>query len=84
MKFDTITTKRGYAYKRKAWTGGSVPTIDFENDPVNKDLIEAFFNEQVSECGGLDLWECAGTSSDERKLMFWRNAVLDAWRTLNH
>ena len=59
-----ITTKRGYTYERRAWTGGSVPTIDFENDLINKDLIEAFFNEQVSECGGLDLWECAGTSKN--------------------
>ena len=78
-----ITTKRGYTYERRAWCGGDVPTIDFANDLIAKDLIEAFYDEQVAECGGLNLWECAGTSVDERKEMFHNRAIMDAWRTMN-
>jgi len=40
------------------------------------------FREYVSECGGLDLWECAETSRWERARLFWNRANLDAWRTL--
>jgi len=79
----TITTKLGHTYQRRAWTGGDKPDIDFENDPIHKDLIEAFYDETVAECGGLDLWECAGTSIEERKKQFHSWAVFDAWRTLN-
>jgi hypothetical protein len=33
------------------------------------------------ECGGLDFWKCAGTSSMERARIFWNRALLDAWAT---
>jgi hypothetical protein len=42
-----------------------------------------FFREQVRECGGLDLWACAGTSALERARIFWNAASLDAWRTFS-
>ena len=78
-----IQTKRGHVYQRRAWTGGDRPTIDFGNDPIEKDLIDAFYDEQVAECGGLGLWECAGTTADERKEIFRNRALMDAWRTLH-
>lgn len=78
-----ITTKTGRIYQRRAWTGGDVPTIYFGIDPLEKELIDAFYDEQVAECGGLDLWECAGTSAAERAAIFRNRALLDAWRTMN-
>ena len=41
------------------------------------------FREYVRECGGLDLWECAGTTRWDRARLFWNRATLDAWRTVD-
>lgn len=79
----TITTKRGLTYERRAWTGGDKPDADFAGDPFAADLIEAFYDEQVAECGGLDLWACAGTTAAERTEIFKNRALFDAWRTLH-
>lgn len=46
-----------------------------------RELRKAFFREQLSECGGLDLWACAGTTALERARIFWNRAHLDAWAT---
>lgn len=81
--FSNITTKRGYTYKRIAWTGGDVAPIGWDVVPLHKDLIEAFYNESVQKSGGLDFWACAGTSAEERKALFMNRAILDAWRTMN-
>lgn len=78
----TITTKLGHTYQRAAWTGGDVPDADFECYSLSRDLIQAFYDEQVAESGGLDLWVCTGTSVEERKAIFKKRALLDAWRTM--
>lgn len=77
----TIETKSGRKYERRAWTGGDKPDIDFEYDPIANDLIQAFIDEQISECP-LDFWVCIGISEQERLAQYKRRAVLDAWRTL--
>lgn len=79
----TITTPLGHTYARRAWTGGDKPDIDFGRTPLEKDLIDAYYNEMIAESGGLDLWECAGTTTDERKDMFRNCAIMDAWRTIH-
>ena len=78
-----ITTPLGHVYERRAWTGGNKPDIDFGREPLQKDLVDAFYNEQVEDSGGLDFWVCAGTSVEERTAIFLNRAMLDAWRTLN-
>jgi hypothetical protein len=80
---NTITTKTGRCYKRRAWTGGDKPDIDFGCEPEVAELIDAFLQEQIAKCGGLDLWECAGTSAAERKAIFQQRALPAAWRTLH-
>jgi hypothetical protein len=77
-----ITTKQGLTYERRAWTGGDKPDVNFGKDPTEKDLIAAYYNDQVVDCGGLDLWECAGTTAMERVEIFMNRAIFDAWRTL--
>jgi hypothetical protein len=69
-------------YTRTVWTGGTTPT---RGDKRRGDLRRyrgEFFREYVRECGGLDLWECAGTSALERARIFWNRATLDAWATV--
>jgi hypothetical protein len=80
----TITTKSGKTYERRAWTGGDVPIVTSEATRAFKELRSAFFRESLRECGGLDLWKCAGTGSSERVRIFWNRASLDAWRTLTN
>jgi hypothetical protein len=68
---------------RIAWTGGSMPTRETRrNDNHFRFLRKMFFCEQVCDCGGLDLWACAGTSALERARIFWRRATADAWATV--
>jgi len=70
---------------RKAWTGGDVPSRqDIRRYRKLRELRSLFFKEQIQECGGLDFWACAGTSSLERARIFWNRAKLDAWRTLTN
>ncbi len=71
----------GKTYQRHGWTGGDVPPKGFR-EPEFMGLVRAYFRDQVAECGGLDLWACAGTSALERARIFWNRARLDAWRTL--
>ena len=68
--------------KRHAWTGGGAPTDGDKKSSRFKQLRRLFFREQLSMCGGLDLWVCAGTSSMERARIFWDQATLDAWSTI--
>lgn len=75
-----ITTKYG-TYARYAWTGGDTPR-NATLTPQFIALRSVFFREYVSECGGLDLWKCAGTSCMQRARIFWNWANLDAWSTL--
>lgn len=79
----TITTKRGYSYELRAWTGGDKPDIDFAKDEVAQDLIGALIDGQIKDSCGLDFWACAGTSASERLEIFTNRAILDAWRTLH-
>ena len=83
MSLHTITTAGGVVYGRRAWTGGSVPPKRLRC-PEYRALVRAFFRESVADCGGLDLWECAGTSAIERARLFWDRARFDAWSTLGH
>ena len=67
---------------RHAWTGGDTPPPGLRRGNAKfRSLVSFFFQEQLVECGGLDLWKCAGTSSMERARMFWNRAILDAWAT---
>lgn len=77
-----IETKKGQVFNRNAWTGGdTAPKSERKMNQVFRELVTAFFQEYLRECGGLDLWKCAGTSAMERARMFWNWAKLDAWRT---
>ena len=68
-------------YNRRAWTGGNGKY--YRNmHPDFEWLRRWFFREQIKDCGGLDLWECAGTSALERARIFWNRASLDAMATL--
>lgn len=81
--FSTIQTDTGKTYQRMAWTGGDTPDKLFPVTPDEQALVMAFLNESIALCGGLDLWECAGTSAQERLAIFQNRANLDAWRTLH-
>ncbi len=79
-------------YERRAWTGGDKPDLDMLNEREYRLLVEAYYADQISaasfegklsEAQVLSFWECAGTSSAERKEIFMNRARLDAWRTLN-
>ena len=70
------------ALLRRAWTGGSSPTKADKQSPAFRALRREFFREQVADCGGLDLWACAGTSALERARIFWGRATYDAHATL--
>jgi hypothetical protein len=78
-----ITTSTGKTYQRTAWTGGDTPDKLFPVTPDEQALVMAFLNESISLCGGLNLWECAGTSAQDRFAIFQNRATLDAWRTLH-
>jgi hypothetical protein len=78
----TITTKSGKTYNRRAWTGGDSAPRGFRCKEYRQ-LRSAYFREQIADCGGLDLWACAGTSPLERARIFWGRASCDAWRTVN-
>lgn len=73
----------GRVFSRYAWTGGSRPTKGFRSAEFVA-LRRWFFRESLAECGGLDLWECAGTSAIERARLFWGRASFDAWATLRN
>jgi hypothetical protein len=82
MSYADQITVNGKTYQRYAWTGGDTPRDDEEkHNPDYAALVEWYYNEQVEDCGGLDLWECAGTSVEDRKAIFRNRARLDAWRT---
>ena len=67
---------------RRAWTGGDTPPPGLRRrSAIFRGLVSYFFQEQLVECGGLDFWKCAGTSSMERARIFWNHALLDAWAT---
>lgn len=76
----TILTSEGN-FQRIAWTGGSTPPENFIQTNLGRELYQFFLNEQLADCGGLDLWECAGTSKEERFQIFHNRATLDAWAT---
>jgi len=67
---------------RVAWTGGDVPSDSVKATKLFRALSKAYFREQVNECGGLDLWKCAGTEALERARIFWNRAECDAWATM--
>lgn len=66
---------------RKTWTGGSTPPKGC-NDFGYLILRRIYFREYLNECGGLDLWACAGTSPLERARILWNRAKLDAWASV--
>lgn len=69
--------------QRCAWTGGSVPPEGYNTD-LFRVIRRERFREQIADCGGLDLWKCAGTSSMERARIFWQRAKYDAWATIRN
>ena len=80
--FPPIITPDGKKFTRTAWTGGDIAPKGFRRqDATYKFLVSYFFKEQLKECGGLDLWVSAGTSSMERARIFWNRAKADAWAT---
>lgn len=66
---------------RRAWTGGDNPTKETWETQLFRCLVSFFFREQLRECGGLSLWESAGTSALQRARIFWGRAKADAWAT---
>lgn len=74
----------GQIFIRTAWTGGDRPTSQTRKRKDFREIRSDLFREQVRECGGLDLWKCAGTSSLDRARIFWNRATLDAWRTVTN
>ena len=69
--------------QRVAWTGGDAPPPGLRRANAKfRAIVSYFFQEQLAECGGLDLWKCAGTTSMERARIFWRHALYDAWATV--
>lgn len=72
-------------FNRHAWTGGDTPPKPFQHTTQSasfKSLRRLMFRELLAICGGLDLWQHAGTSALDRTRIFWNQASLDAWRTL--
>lgn len=78
---ETTITANGRIFERVAWTGGDTPPKRYRNRDYRA-LRRAFFRESVAICGGLNLWECAGTTALDRARIFWNQARLDAWRTV--
>lgn len=72
----------GKEYQIRAWTGGKGNYTECTHPDFGW-LRRWFFREQVKACGGLDFWECAGTSALQRARIFWNRASLDAFATLN-
>lgn len=64
------------------WNGGCTPTKKDKKNPVFKAIRSNIFRELLKNCGGLDYWKCAGTSSMERSRIFWNEANLNAWATI--
>lgn len=77
MKTDFFTI---LGYPRHCWTGGDNAPRGYRN-ATYRALRRAYFREQLADCGGLDLWACAGTSPLDRARIFWNRAGADAWRT---
>lgn len=78
----TIKLLDGRTYARRAWTGGKSNYRAIRHRDFGW-LRRWFFREQIRECGGLDLWACAGTSALQRARIFWNRASLDAMATLD-
>jgi hypothetical protein len=69
--------------QRCAWTGGDPPPPGLRRANAKfRAVVSYYFQEQLAECGGLDRWQCAGTTSMERARIFWNRAMLDAWATV--
>ncbi len=71
--------QRFHMFHRVAWTGGSVPGSEVIARQDFRAMRSVLFREFLLECGGLDLWVCAGTGALERARIFWNQATLDAW-----
>lgn len=86
MKIDlySIQTRDLKVYNRRAWMGGKTPEKNLiRKNSEFRNLVSAFFREELRDCLGLDFWKCAGTSGMERARIFWNRAKLDAFATLN-
>jgi hypothetical protein len=70
-------------FTRCAWTGGDTPPAR-HGDADYRAIRRALFRESVRDCGGLGLWECAGTSALDRARIFWNRARLDSWATIRN
>lgn len=76
-------TRTGHAFTNPTvWTGGSRPPTARKQAFFLMYFRRMYFREQVKDCGGLDLWACAGTSALERARIFWNRANYDAWATV--
>jgi len=76
----TTVTVDGITYNRIAWTGGDSHKR-IKSTPLFLKIRRAYFRESLRLCGGLNLWECAGTTSLERARIFWNQAHMDACAT---
>jgi len=75
------TFEETFGIPKVAWMGGDWPSKE-EKSEVFKQMRRFLYKEQVNECGGLDLWVCAGTSVLERARIFWNRATADAWASI--
>ena len=80
---ETNVYANGTLYTRCAWTGGDTPPAR-HGDADYRAIRREFFREAVRDCGGLDLWACAGTSALDRARIFWKRARLDSWATIRN
>ena len=80
---DTFAWERREELGVIAWTGGSRPPAGLTRTNKHyKGLVSFLFQGQLVECGGLDLWNCAGGTSMGRARLFWGRAKYDAWATI--
>jgi hypothetical protein len=74
-------TVYGQTFDRAAWTGGDTPPRRHRGRDYRA-IRREYFREFVRDCGGLGLWACAGTTALGRARLFWNQARLNAWRTV--
>lgn len=79
---DYTVDANGKAFSRHAWTGGDKPPRRYGCADFRA-VRRVYFREFVADCGGLNLWECAGTTALDRARIFWNQARLNAWRTVS-
>jgi hypothetical protein len=78
---DYTVSADGQTFERVAWTGGDTPPRRHRGREYRA-IRRDYFREFLADCGGLNLWECAGTTALDRARIFWNQARLNAWATI--